>query len=63
MSRLVIARARFFTGSGIERRRCKLDEDGTVRVWDKVAGHYTLVHSLSPSARRRISRLVREARS
>ena len=24
----------------------RVDEDGTVRAWDAVAGHYTLCHSL-----------------
>lgn len=38
--------------------RAIVDTDGTVRVWDSVAGHYTRCHSLSP---RRIARARREA--
>lgn len=26
-----------------------VDDDGTVRVWDSVAGHYTRCHSLTPA--------------
>lgn len=37
--------------------RARVDADGTVRVWDSVAGHYTTCHSLTArqiaSARRR----------
>ena len=40
------------------RARVRVDADGTVRVWDSCAGHYTLVHSLSPRTCRRIFREV-----
>ena len=37
--------------------RAVVDADGTVRVWDSVAGYYTMIHSLTArqmqSARRR----------
>jgi len=36
--------------------RVRIDADGAVRVWDDVAGHYTLVHSLSERTCRRIVR-------
>lgn len=29
--------------------RAHVDADGTVRVWDSVAGHYTRCHSLTPA--------------
>jgi len=38
--------------------RAIVDADGTVRVYDSVAGHYTRCHSLTP---RRIARARREA--
>jgi len=28
--------------------RAIVEADGTVRVWDSVAGHYTACHSLTP---------------
>lgn len=36
-----------------------VEADGTVRVWDSVAHHYTLRHSLSPRAASRIARMAR----
>lgn len=30
-----------------DRVRATVDTDGTVRVWDSVAGHYTRCHSLT----------------
>lgn len=46
-------RARFFTGFGIETLSVIIEAD-CIRVWDSVAGHYTVVHSLSPRVQRRI---------
>jgi len=34
------------------------DEDGNVRVFDSIAGHYTQCHSLSPSVCTRVRRLT-----
>lgn len=34
------------------------DTDGTVRVWDSVAGHYTTCHSLTPAQIARVRRLT-----
>jgi hypothetical protein len=56
-------RARCWTGHGVATITAQVDPDGTVRVWDSVAGHYTVCHALSPSAQRRIRRLAREAHS
>ena len=50
------ARARFF--GTVERRRVIVEADGSVLVWDEVAGHYTRCHSLSRRAERRIARSV-----
>ncbi len=54
-----VARAKAFSGEGVREHKIKVDGDGTVRVWDSVAGHYTVCHSLSDGAQRR---LVAEAR-
>jgi hypothetical protein len=48
--RVVTVRAKAFTGGKIETVRCIVDADGTVRVWDSVAGYYTTCHILSESA-------------
>jgi hypothetical protein len=58
----ITARARYFSGQGIETLPVLVESDGTIRVWDAVAGHYTVCHSLAPSAERRIRRLAKEAR-
>ena len=49
----ITIRAKAFSDEGVRAHRCTVDEDGTVRVWDRVAGHYTTCHSLSPAALRR----------
>lgn len=48
-------RARAFTGSPVRTHRVLVD-DVNVRVYDPVAGYYTLCHVLSPAAVRRIIR-------
>jgi hypothetical protein len=57
----ITTRARAFAGRPIEDVRCRLDADGTVLVWDSLAGHYTRCHSLGDSAIRRIRRLAAKA--
>ena len=32
--------------------RASVGADGTVRVWDSVAGHYTTCHALTPAQER-----------
>lgn len=56
--REVKIRAKAFTGRGIEAVRCRVESDGTVRVWDSVAGHYTLCHVLGEPAKRRARKLA-----
>ena len=63
MDTKLTVRARFFSARPIETRRVLVEPDGTIRVWDKVAGHYTVCHALSRSAERRIRQLARAARS
>lgn len=46
--------AKEFSGRGIETVRCVVDSDGSVLVWDSVAGHYTRCHILGVSAQRRV---------
>jgi endoglucanase Acf2 len=42
----VTIRCRAFDGI-LETNKCSVDSDGTVRVYDSTAGHYTTCHSLS----------------
>lgn len=47
-------RGRFFKAEGITEEMVRVDTDGSVSVWDSVAGHFTLVHSLSEPGKTRI---------
>lgn len=42
-----VASGRAFTGSSQWGYRARVDADGSVRVWDDVAGYWTLCHALS----------------
>jgi len=41
------------------RTRATCDDRGVVRVWDSVAGHYTVCHSLSATQERYVRARVR----
>ena len=55
----ITARAKAFSNEGIKTHQFSVDADGTVRVWDSVAGHYTRCHILSKSAETRLRKLAR----
>ena len=55
----ITARAKAFSGEGVREHRLLVGDE--VRVWDAVAGYYTLRHSLSPAAQRRIRRLAAQS--
>jgi hypothetical protein len=57
----VTARAKAFLSEPVRSCRFAVDADGTVRVYDSVAGHYTFCHALSASAQRRIAALAAKA--
>lgn len=59
MSITIMVRCAPWTGRPAARHRVAVEADGTVRVWDPVAHHYTVCHSLS---RRTEARIVRVAR-
>lgn len=40
----------------IGRYRVMIESDGTVRVWDSIAGYYTRCHGMTPAQERRIAR-------
>lgn len=52
MSIEVIVKGRPFSNSTVGNVRCLVDEEGFVRVWDHIAGHYTVCHSLGETAKR-----------
>lgn len=54
----ITARAKAFSNEGVKPHKFNVDTDGTVRVWDSVAGHYTTCHCLSKSAEARIRKLA-----
>lgn len=45
---ITVGTGRAFTASSQWGYRASVEPDGTVRVWDSVAGHWTLCHALSP---------------
>jgi len=55
---LVKTRAKALADRGVCNVRCLVGEDGSVRVWDSMAGHYTSCHALREPAIRRIQRLA-----
>lgn len=55
----ITIRGRAFQGR-LESLRCMVDEDGTVRVYDNVAGHYTTCHSLPERTQARVRKLAAE---
>lgn len=51
-------RCRAFSGAKIGDHRMLVSKGLTVRVWDPIAGHYTLCHSIS---RRNLAHIVAKA--
>lgn len=41
--------------------RAYADSNGTVRVWDAVAGHYTVCHSLTTAQEARVRKMATNA--
>lgn len=57
----ITVRAKAFSREGVRSHKVMVYGDGTVRVWDSVAGHYTSCHSLSQSAQARIRKLAAQS--
>ena len=58
---IIEARAKAFSREPVRKYRFWVDDTGTVRVWDSLAGHYTTLHRLSPRAEARIRKLADQA--
>jgi len=56
--KIITTRARAFAGQAIRSHKFAIDTDGTVKVWDSVAGHFTACHSLGKSAIARIRKMA-----
>lgn len=54
----ITAKAKAFSTESARQYRFMVDADGTVRVWDDVAGYYTTCHIISERVRRRLVRLA-----
>ena len=55
-SKVVEMRCKAFGGEGVKANKLMIDADGTVSVYDRIAGHYTTCHSLSKPAMDRARR-------
>lgn len=53
MNHYITIRAKAFSGEGVRVHKARVDSDGTVRVYDPIAHHYTTCHSLTRAALRR----------
>lgn len=51
-------RCRAFSNEGVRWNNVMIANDGSVRAWDSVAGHYTHVHCLRGVAQARLRRLA-----
>lgn len=56
-SKTFTVRAKAFSGQGVREHEVMVD-DGRVRVWDPVGKIYTVCHSLTASAQKRILKLA-----
>lgn len=55
----ITARCKAFCSEGVRVNKIRIDTDGTVRVWDAAAGHYTTCHSLSKATQNRLRKLAK----
>lgn len=60
METIVTTRAKAFRGQGVQTIEALVEGDGTVRVYDDIAGYYTTCHSLSERAQARIRKLAQK---
>lgn len=57
-SKTVSLRIRAFSTEPMGTYQCMVEPDGSVYVYDSVAGHYTRCHALSENQLRRVRRLA-----
>lgn len=57
-SKEITVRAKAFSCRGVRSHKFSVDPDGTVRVWDSVAGHYTTCHAMTPRTLHRVRKMA-----
>ena len=53
-------RCRAFSCEGMMDNEIKVEQDGTVHVWDDIAGYFTNVHSMSKYAEKKARKIAKE---
>ena len=56
------ARCKAFSTEGIGNYKIRVGTDGTVSVYDSVAGHYATCHALSAATQRRLRKMAAEVK-
>ena len=51
-------RCKAFSSEGVRINKVRIEQDGSLLVWDTVAGHYTSCHAILPQTAQRIRRKV-----
>lgn len=59
MPKELTVRCKPFCNEPTHLHQLTLDTDGTIRVYDDIAGHYTVVHTLSERELNRIRRMFK----
>lgn len=54
-------RCKAFSCEGVRNNRLLVEADGTIRVFDSVAGHYTTAHAISKATESKIRKLALHA--
>lgn len=50
----IVVRCKAFASDGVATNLVRIDHDGSLTVWDSVAGAYTSCHAIGPRSARRI---------
>lgn len=57
-AKTITVRCKAFSAEGVRENRVRFAADGTVSVYDSVAGHYTIHHALSAQKIARLRKLA-----
>lgn len=58
--KIITMKVKAFSGESSRSYRVSVDHGGNVRVWDDVAGYYTLTHALSQRAQDRARAIAKD---
>lgn len=58
--KIIQIRCKAFCRQGVKINRIQIADDGTVRVWDNVARHFTTCHSLTARSIGKIAKCLGE---